>query len=279
MGLFDLFSDVVDSIDKSRQAREYTQRAKELVREGEDIYEKTYEKVTLYALETQYLLLQHIEYKMEVAKELGSNIGATLRDFDDFNIDAKIMTAPSIQEPSAGLRGFESAALNIMPRVPHLDLPSIFEMFSSDDDYYEARRQRDEARYYKEQMKRERDKLNEYKRKMSELRTFIAAEKREIDSLMNKIKKMMGELKTSMQKSNFSIEEAKKLKGLHAIAECIIVSLSTEFLRDGLSINQKYQEAFESVKSINQNLPYAPSISDESTADAIKRILDGTIFY
>jgi len=287
MGFFDLFSEAKENREKSRQTREYLQRAKELVREGEDIYDRAYDKVTSYASETQYRLRQHMDYKEEVAKELGGGIGSTLREFKNFNVDARIMATPSIKGSSVGLNGFESTissgvqniqstSLSIMPR---LDVPSIFDLFSSDDDYYEARRQRDEARYYKERMKRERDKLNEYKRKMSELRTFINAEKREIDSLMSKLKKMISELKTGMKKSNFSIEEAEKLKGLHAIAERIIVLLSTNFLRDGLSIDQRYQEAFECVKVINQNLPYAPSISDESTIDVIKRILNGTIFY
>lgn len=36
MGFWDFLSDVKDSADKSREAREYLQRAKELVREGDD---------------------------------------------------------------------------------------------------------------------------------------------------------------------------------------------------------------------------------------------------
>lgn len=276
MGLFDLFSDAKDNMDKSRQAREYIQRAKELVREGDDIYERAYDKVTSYASETQYRLRQHMDYKKEVAKELGGSIGETLRDFKNFNVDAKILTAPSIQESSTGLRVFESAALSIMPRV---ELPSIFDMFISDDDYYEAKRQRDEARYYKERMKIEREKLNNYKEKMSEIRSFIDSEKRELDSLMSKLKKMTGDLKTGMHKSGFSMEEAEYLKGIYGITECIVDLLSTEFLCDGFSINQRYQKAFTDVKNINQNLPNAPSISDVNTVSTIKRILDGTIVH
>lgn len=287
MGFFDLFSGAKDNMDKSRQAREYIQRAKELVREGEEIYDRAYDKVTSYASETQYRLRQHMDYKKGIAKELGSGIGATLRDFKNFNVDSRIMATPSIQEPGAGLSGFGSTissgmhniqptALSIMPRM---DVPSIFDMFTSDVDYYEAKRQRDEARYYKERMRQERDKLNDYKEKMREIRTFIDSEKRELDSLVSKLKKMTGELKTGMQKSGFSMEEAEYLKAIHEIAESIIVLLSTEFLSDGFSINQRYQKAFADVKSINQNLPYAPSISDVNTVNTIKRILDGTIVH
>lgn len=276
MGFFDLISDAKDSMDKRRQAKEYIQRAKELVREGDDLYERAYSKVTSYASETEYRLRQHMNYKKEVAKELGSCIGGALRDFKNFNIDIKTIIAPSIQESNAGLRGFESAMSSCMPR---LEIPSIFDMFISDDDYYEARRQRDEARYYKERMKMERDKLNDYKEKISEIRSFIDSERSELDSLMSKLKKMTDELKSGMQKSSFSIDESEYLKGVHKIAEFVVGLLSTEFLSDGFSINQRYQKAFAGVKSINQNLPYAPSISDINTVGTIKRILDGTIVY
>lgn len=276
MRLFDLFSDAKDNMDKSRQAREYIQRAKELVSEGNDLYERTYSKVTSYASETEYRLRQHMNYKKEVAKELGGSIGGTLNDFKNFNIDAKTITAPSIQESSAGLRVFESGMSSCMP---HIDISSIFDMFISDDDYYEAKRQLDEAKRYKEHMKIERDKLNDYKEKMSEIRSFIGSEKSELDSLMGKLKKMIDELKSGMQKSSFSMQEATYIKGIHKIAECVAELLSTEFLSDVFSIDQRYQKAFACVKSINQNLSYDPSISDANTVGTIKQILDGTIVY
>lgn len=276
MGLFDLFSDAKESMDKSRQAREYIQRAKELVREGDEIYERAYGKVTSYASETEYKLRQHTDYKKQIAKELGSTIGGTLRDFGRFNIDAKTFSAPSIQESSTGLRVFESAVSACMPR---LDIPSIFDMFISDDDYYEAKRQRDEAKRYKERMQMERDKLNSYKEKMSEIRSFIDTERSELDSLMGKLRKMTSDLKSGMQRNSFTIEEADYLKGIHKIAEYIVTLLSTEFLGDTFSISQRYQKVFDGVKEINRSLPYAPSISDNNTTTAIKRILNGSVAY
>jgi len=284
MGLFDLFSDAKDNMDKKRQAREYLKRAKELVREGEDIYERAYDKVTSYASETEYRLHKHLDYKNKVAKELGSNIRDTLRNFETFNIDAKIVTAPSFQESSTFLSSissvssnFESARSNLMQH--RQDMPSILDLFISDEDYYEARHQRDEARYFKDRMKMEREKLNNYKNKMGEIRTFIDSEKRELDSLMGKLKKMTSELKSGMKKKSFSSEEAEYLKGIHQISEMIVGLLSTDFLNDGFSINKRYQKAFEGVKSINQDLPYAPSITDVKTLEAIKRMLDRNIAY
>lgn len=282
MGFFDLFSDVKENMDKSRQAKEYIRRAKELVREGDDIYEKAYNKVTSYALETKYRLYEHTNYKKEIAKELGGTIGITLQDFRQFNIDAKTITAPSVKEIATGScvqeisSEFESAMSNFMP---HLDTPSIFDMFISDSDYYEAKYKREEARQYKERMKMERDKLNSYREKMSEIRSFISSEKSELDSLMRKLKKMISELKGGMQKSSFSIEEADYLKGIHKIAECIVTLLSTDFLSDTFYISQRYEKIFLEVKNINQSIPYSPSISDVDTASAIKHIIDNVIIY
>lgn len=279
MGLFDIFSDAKDSMDRSRQAREYLSQAKQYVREGEEIYNRAYHKVSSYAAETEYKLREHTEYKKRIAKDLGSNIGNTLRNFSQFDIDSKTISTPPIQniQVSGGdLSVFSSAVSSCMPQI---EIPSIFDMFISDDDYYEARRQRDEAKQYKQQMKYEREKLNNYKEKMSEIRSFITSERNELDSLMDKIKKMTNELEAGMKKNNFSKEEAEYLKGIHKITEYVAKLLSTQFLNDTFSITEKYQKAFDGVKNINQNLPYAPSVSDTTTRDAIRRIAGGTIVF
>lgn len=276
MGLFDLFNDVKESADRSRQAREYIQRAKELVREGDQLYERAYDKVTSYASETEYRIRKHMNYKRDIAKELGGNIGVTLKEFRNFNIDTKIIEAPSIQDSTAGLDIFKSSMSSCMPNI---SIPSILDMFISDDDYYEAKRQRDEAKAYKERMKREREKLESYKEKMSEIRSFMDAEKNELDTLMSKLRRMTDDLNKGMQKGSYSSQEAEYLKGVHKIAECVAKLLSTEFLSDGFSVNQRYAKAFEGIKQINQSLPYFPSISDSNTLGAIKKILDSTVVY
>lgn len=275
MGLFDLFSDVKDNMDKSRQAREYLQRAKELVQEADDIYDRAYSRVSSYASETEYKLSKHNDYKNKIAKELGSTVETSLKSFSNFNIDSKIISVPDIKTDVSGIN-FGSMVSCCMP---HIDTPSIFDMFISDDDYYEAKRQRDEAKRYKEEMKLERDKLNNYKEKMSEIQLFIDSERTELDSLMGKITKMTSELNVAMQKNSFTKQEANYLKGTHKIAEYVANLLSTEFLGDSFSISQRYKKAFDGIKTLNQNLPYSPSISDSTTADAIKRIIDGTIVY
>lgn len=284
MGFFDFGREIKEKADRSRQAREYLSMAKDYIRQGDEIYEKAYNKVSSYASETEYELRKHSDYKKNIAKELGSNVGNTLKSFSNFNIDSKVFSAPAIQNIQSSSMdlgsSFKSAVSSCMPNTDmHSQFGSILDMFISDDDYYEAKHQKDEAKRYKEHMKMERDKLNNYKEQMSEIRSFISAEKNELDSLMGKVRKMTSELQAGMQKSNFSQEEADYLKGMHKITECIVTLLSTQFINDSLSITQKYQQVFSGVKTINQNLPYAPSINDQTTLDAIKRILDGTIVY
>lgn len=280
MGFFNIFRDTdifgtTNNLGKSSEAREYVQQAKELIREGDDIYKRAYSTVTAYAAETENKLRKHMDYKKLLAKELGSSIGITLKDFGRFNIDEKTISAPSVHETSTNLQGIGSYMDSFAPRWERSPIDDFF----SDLDYYKAKKQRDEAQQYYERMKMEREKLINYKEKMSEICSFISSERRELDSLMGKLRVMTNELKNGMQKSSFSINEAEYLKGIHKIAGCVVTLLSTDFLNDTFSISQRYQKTFSDIKRINQNLPYAPSISDCNTASAIKSILDWTIVY
>ena len=47
MGLFDIISGAKENYNKRSQAREYIQRAKELVNEGNNIYQQAYAKVSI----------------------------------------------------------------------------------------------------------------------------------------------------------------------------------------------------------------------------------------
>lgn len=269
---------IFENSEKKRETRELISQAKQYISEGDSIYEKAYDKVTSYASETEYKLRQHAEYKQKLARELGSNVGNTLKNFSSFNIDSKVIEAPTISGNTGGvdISIFKSATSSCMPRI---DTPSIFDFFASDDDYYEAKRQRDEAKRYKERMKLEKERLYRYKEQMGEIQSFINSERNELDLLMAKVNKMTSELNSGMKKSSFTRDEADYLKGIHKITERVVDLLSTQFLTDSFSISSKYQKLFDGIKQINQNLPYAPSITDRSTIDAIKRIVDGTIVY
>lgn len=275
MGLFDIISGAKENYNKRSQAREYIQRAKELVNEGNNIYQQAYAKVSIFAHETEYKLRQHAEYKKKIAKEFGGTIGNTLSNFDKFNIDAKTIYSPTIafenfsmQDSSFGLSVFSTSITScIRPDIPFSNF------YFSDEDYYAAKSQRDEARRFKERMKYEREALYAYRDKMSEIRSFIDMEKYELDSLMNKISKMVYELNRAMEKNSFTIEEAEYFKHVRVISGKVIELISTKFLSDNFNIDQKYQTLFEEIKLINQNLPVAPSINDPRAFDFLKNIV------
>lgn len=261
---------------KERQAHEYIREARQYVSEGEEIYDEAYRNVSEYASETEYKLRQHFEYKQMLAKELGTDIGNTLKSFSNFNIDSKVVDAPTINGKSSGV-DINLFKTTFSDCVKPNEGSSIFDMILSEVDFYDAKRKRDEAKQFKERMKMERNRLKRIKEQMSEIQSFIISEKSELDSLMGKVRKMAQELNSGLLRNSFSREEAEYLKGIHKITEHIANLLSTQFLTDSLSITSKYQQVYDGVKLINQNLPSTPSIHDRSTLYAIKRIVAGTI--
>ncbi|MDY2966303.1 MAG: hypothetical protein SOR58_08905 [Megasphaera massiliensis] len=271
MGLWDVVTDAKERMEKSRRAREYLKRAKELVKDGNDLYERAYNKTTSYADETEDRLRSHMHYKQKVARELGNTINVTLENFNSFDIDSRVMSAPSIKEPQMDLGSFQSTFSSCFPSP---SIPSIFDRFISDEDYYEARAQLDEAKWYKSRMREEKARLYEYKERMGEIRSFISTEKYELDSLLEKLRKMTDELQESMKEDSFSADRAVYLKGIHKISSHIVTLLNTSFLGDKFAINQKYQEVFSAIQSINRNIPDKPSIGDSNLLNSIRQILD-----
>lgn len=276
MGIFDLLSESKDRIDKNRRAREYIQRAKDLVNEGNELYRKAYGRARAYAAETEYILFKHAEYKKSLAKELDRTVKTTIKSFNKFDIDSKILPAMTYSDGTFDSNVFKNIVQGCIRDVDSLPF---YDIFISESDYYEAKQQLSEAKVYKERMKFEREKLNSYKEKMAEIRLFVSTERNELDSLMTKIRKMNDDLREGMKKEKFSVDEVDYLKGINKIAECLVILLSTEFLNDEFSINQKYKNIFEKIKNMNDNLPYSPTISEHNTMNGIKRILDISVIY
>ena len=266
MGLFDLFEDARDNVEKAQRAREYRQRAKELVREGEDLYERAFERTIRLARKVEEELKQHIAFKREIGNELECDVNSTLSQFAAFNIDSRIERTTEIIVSDLGMKMFASATDNY---IINPQIPSILDSFFSTEDYYEAKRQRDEARKYKEQMKLEKEKLYVYKDRMETISAFIKNERAELETLMKKVRLMTEKLKSCMSQEKFSTEEAQQLKGLQQITEGIVSLLSADFLAKDFGINQSYIDSYEKIKSINSNLPDTPDLSNVNFANVI----------
>lgn len=278
MGFFDEFVDIFiydpntnPKACRRRDTREYIKRAKELVNEGNDIYNRAYNRTIEYARETERRLKEHLNYKQSIAKELGNDISGTLKNF---KLDIKYKSSNNSNINISWLNNTyykpvsNSSSLNMFNSSVSLleicsdNIPSIFDFFSSDDDYYEAKRQRDEAKRYKEEMKMEREKFTAYREKMSQIRDFIYSEEEQINSLMDKLRKMTNEIKKSSNKQKLTRQESEYLKCICKICEKLSKLLTSEFLDDNFSINEKYKNILKGIKRINENLPSEPSISD-----------------
>ena len=268
MGLFDLFEDAKENVEKAQRAREYRQRAKELVREAEDIYERAYDRTMKVVCKVENELKQHINFKEGIGKELKSDVNIVVSKFKAFDIDSKIERMNDKMEQGFSMNRFQSALDNCIIMNPQI--PSKLDSFFNTEDYYEAKRQRDEARRYKEQMKAEREKLYSYKDRIEAISEFLKNEKYELDILMKKIRTMTEELKDGMNKEQFSEEEAQYLKGIQKITESIMELLSTDFLSNDFRINEVYMDSYEKIKKINMNLPDSPNLFNVNIANIIR---------
>lgn len=274
-----MFDGIRERIEREKRLHDDAKRclesAKDTIRIAKDRYNSAYEEANAAAAQASDDMRFHICYKESIAKELDKSVSVRIREFRDFNIDSRtIPSFPKIKIPSSiNIDSVENITRGIVPPNP------LLEGRSAEEEYRKAKEQLDAARRYKSRMDSETAKLESYRDKMEQLCDFISAEKEELDSLMEKLRKMSGELKAAMQKRSFTESEANYLKGIQKISESIVSLLKTEFLSDGLAVSRRYQDAFSKIKSINQNLPSAPSITDVSTVFAVRRILDGTIAY
>lgn len=279
MSIFDFFDDMKEKSAKRKQAEEYRRSAKKYVADGERIYNKAYSEVTAYSNETSYKIDQHYSYKQRIIKELGSDVKPVLSRFNSFDIDKRIFDAPSIDTSSLGALSGMSLMQGFSSSKPLLQIPSIFDLFGDpEEEYWEARRQRDQAKWFYEDMKYERQKLNTIKDNMRTIRNYIYDEKQILENLVLKVKNITSQLKSSMMKTSFSQLEADYLKGIHKIALSISELLTTRFLNDDFTITSQYKSTFERIKEINNAIATAPTISEGS--DGVRRLIEiiaGTI--
>jgi hypothetical protein len=265
LGLFDLFEDVKENSRKRKQADEYRRRAKKYVEDGERLYEKTYSDVVSYANETRYKIEQHYRYKQDLVRKISKEVNPVLKRFSDFDIDRKVIDMPQIDSSSFGtfsggglFASFTDGPPTISGGAFLLDIL----LGDADEEYWEARRQRDEAKRFYEDMKYEREKLRNEKEKMRDIRYFISDEKQLLENLIQKIGQITSLLDSGMKKSSFNKSEADYLKSVHKIAEQINGLISKKFLNDNFTINKQYYAVFENIKAIDHELSEAPTITD-----------------
>lgn len=266
MGIFDFLVEMEEKNEKRKQAEEYRKRAREYVRDGEALYNKAYSEVSSYAYDTSRKIEQHYNYKQKVIREISSDISPVLSGFEKFNIDSKIFDSPDISGTrSTILSGSALLGNSFTSVMPRVNLLSLLDLFSDvGEEYYEARRQRDEAKRFYEDMKYEREKLRNAKENLKNIRNVIIDERELLDGMLLRLKQITIQLNSEMNKQSFSHAEAMYLKGIHKIASSVNSLISTKFLNDNFTITSQYEKSLDKIKSINNSLQSAPTISSDN---------------
>lgn len=267
------FSNVKDNMERRKQTTEYIKLAKQLVQEGNELYNRAYDKVSTYAYETESRLREHTYYKQKIANEIDSTIAPIIQNFKIPSIDISINKTSYSEGQTGGLDILSNAIKSSFVANP-VSLPSILDLFVSEEDYYEAKNQKDEAKRYKQQMKYEREKLYEYRDKMSMLRDNIALEKKELDTLVKKLRHMTQEIEKVKGKDKLSNEEIIYFKGIRCISSAIIKLLSENFLNDNMEITAAYKSILKEIEDINTSVPMLPVIQDEKSIHALEVLFD-----
>lgn len=182
MGLFDSMK---DNMERRQRTREYLKNAKEYINDGEELYQNAYEKVLKRADKTRDAIRKHVEYKKDISRRLGEEILPTIENFQVPDLTTKI-DPPFIDGKKAGLTTFSNSFTSAVCMNP-VPIPSIMDLFVSEEDYLEARNQRDEAKQFKQRMKYERERLYEYRDRMSMITSAISEEQNQIDALLEKL--------------------------------------------------------------------------------------------
>lgn len=277
MGLFDLFDDAKESMEKKSKARGFLRDAKRYTEEGKNIYDNAYLKVFDYSMETNSRIKKHINYKKDIARELNKNIEVTINEASNLEYKSSDYTLSSTSgagiEISNSSNIFSSAIQSCMP-TGGADVPSILDMFISDEEYYDAMRQRDEAKHFKEMMKIEKQNLYVYKDRMSVIRDYIYEEKSQLDQLMDKLKTITTSIENHLRKEKISNCEVDYVKGINLIAVQIVEMLKSDFLAENFAISNEYISNLEKIKVINNTLPSAPEIRNSETFDYLGVIQD-----
>lgn len=253
-------SGMKDNMERRQRTREYLQSAKEYIKDGEELYQNAYDRVLRRAEKTQNAMRKHMEYKREVSRRLGDEILPTIQNFHVPNISVNI-DPPFIEGKKAGLSTFDNVLASVICQNP-IPIPSIMDLFISEEDYQEARNQRDEAKQFKQQMKFERERLYAYRDRMSMITDMLSEERNQIDTLLRKLDFMTNKLETFEQNEKHNEREVEYIKAIKKISEAICKVLSADFLTDDMEISNSYKNIMNGIEQINCSIPATDNITD-----------------
>ena len=290
MGIFDIFSggkksfsDISDNWEKRQQAREYNSRAREIIDDYTDRYNTTYINTMDYALETEYRLKKHYEFKKQIVKKLQLDVNPVLESFKKFDIDNKIVDVDFKNiNASKNLDISISSSKNTFARINGLSFDSCFpnvnDIFrDATEEYYQAKSNLNQAKMYREQIKLKREELKTIKSNLSNIRSYISDEERVLNELTTRVQNISKTLDENMKKTSFKKEEGEHLKNIYKIALAINKLMGMKFLNDDFTVSEDYNSLFIKIKEVN-SLIEKPTLNT-GELDRILKSIPGPIVY
>lgn len=289
MGIFDRFSgrnnrsfsDLSDNWEKKKQAREYNSRAREIIDDYTDRYNKTYFDTMSYASETEYRLKKHYDFKKEIVRKLQLEVEPVLQNFKKFDIDSKTLDSLNIsvkKDIDISIASSNNIFSNFERFSFDTCFPNINDFFrDATEEYYEAKSNYNQAKLYKSQIQLKRDELKSIKSNLLNIRSYISDEERILNELTNKIKDISDKLDKNMKKNSFKKEESDYLKSIYKIANGISKLMSMKFLNDDFTVSNDYNKLFEKIKEIN-SLVEKPTLNNNELNNLLKSIGDIIVY-
>lgn len=246
------------------------ERAANYIKSGKIVYEKAYNKTLQSISETETVMSKHIEFRSQVATELGEKIELRLLKLEINRFNTSI---PEIKEKISKLVNITHHEV-----VKPFNIFDTYKLLTSLQDYKHAEEQLDEAVLYYEKMRKEAEKLNLYQDKLKAIRKYIACEEDEIKALLKKIEDLFWEIENSLKQRSLRIlafKENRRMKELKIIIRQIVLIIKSNFLDENFEVNKKFIEQLEVIKQINQSLPEAPVLKENKYSI---KLIDGKVY-
>ena len=161
--IIDKYADKRNTLSRIKALEE---RAANYIKSGKIVYEKAYNKTLQSIGETETIMSNHIEFRSQVATELGEKIELRLLKLEINQFNTSI---PEIKEKISKIVNITNHEV-----VKPFNTFDVFKLLTSIQDYKHAEEQLDEAVLYYEKMRKEAEKLNLYQDKLKAIRKYIA---------------------------------------------------------------------------------------------------------
>lgn len=246
------------------------ERAAANIESGKIVYEKAYNNTLQTIRETENIISKHMEFRSQVAAELGEKIELRLLKLDINRLNTSV---PEIKEKITNLVNITHHEV-----VKPFNTFDVFKLLTSVQDYKHAEEQLDKAILYYKKMRMEAEKLNLYRDKLKAICKYLACEEEEIKILLKKIEDIFVEIENRLKQRSirfFAFKERKRMNELKIIIKQIVTIIKNNFLEENFEVNKSFIKQLEVIKHINQTLPEAPVLRENEYSI---KLIDGKVY-